>query len=72
MLKRVKLFKNEAGFVLRIQGLEREELERIPPSEGDRLLYAGVKELGLNESAELLLKGEELVIPTTRHKWPLP
>ena len=71
MLKGVRLFKDGTGFVLRIMGLELEEIERIPPSEGDRLLHARIKELGLSESADLLLKGEELVIPTTRHRWPL-
>jgi len=66
------LFRDGDGFVLRITGIEREEIERIPPSPGDRLLHAHNNELGLSERADLLLKGEELVIPTTRHRWPLP
>ena len=72
MLRRVQLFKDGAGWVLRITGIDLEKHERIPTSLGDRLLYARIKELGLSESADLLLKGEELIIPTTRHRWPLP
>jgi len=50
----------------------RDVVARHRASPGDRLLYARNNELGLSESADLLLKGEELVIPTTRHRWPLP
>jgi hypothetical protein len=48
MLRRVRLFKDGAGFVLRIMGLELEELERIPPSEGDHLLHARIQGTGLD------------------------
>src|SRR5215469_1238927 len=63
MLRRVRLFKDGAGLVLRIMGIDLEELERIPPSPGDRLLHARIRELGISESTEELLKGYEVVVP---------
>ncbi len=55
MLKRIKLEKGQADFVLRTVGSDRVQVERSPPSPGERLLYARVKDLGVAKSADLLL-----------------
>jgi hypothetical protein len=49
-----------------------EALESIPPSPGDHLVLERIKELGLSESVEQLLKGYEVVVRPSRHRWPLP
>jgi hypothetical protein len=74
MLRRVRLRKDVAGgWVLRVRDRSHESTESIPPSPGDQLLHNRIKELGLSESTEQLLNGEECVVPMSRnYRWPLP
>lgn len=59
--------------MLRITDGKHESNEHIPPSSGDRLLHDRIKELGLSESTEELLKCYECVVPMSRdYRWPLP
>ena len=71
MHRRVRLRRDEAGWVLRATDGKDESNEHIPPSPGDRLLHDRIKELGLSESIEEL-KGYEVVVRPSRHRWPLP
>jgi hypothetical protein len=73
MLRKVRLRKDGAGFLLRIIDGALESNEHIPPSPCDRLLHDRIKELGLTESTGELLKGYECVVPMSRdYRWPLP
>jgi hypothetical protein len=72
MLRKVRLRKDVAGWVLRVTDGSHESNEHIEPSLGDKLLYERIRELGLTESTEELLKGYEVVVPPSRHRWPLP
>jgi len=72
MFRRVRLRRDVAGWVLRVTDGKDESNEHIPPSPGDRLLHDRIKELGLSESTEELLKGYEVFLRPSRHKWPLP
>jgi hypothetical protein len=56
--------------VVRLTDGSHEANEHIPPSPGDRLLHNRIKELGLAESTEELMKGREVVVPPSWHKWP--
>jgi len=57
MLRRVRLRRDGVGWVLRVTDGKDESNEHIPSSPGDRLLHDRIRELGVSESTEELLKG---------------
>jgi hypothetical protein len=57
----------------RITDGSHESNEHIPASPSDHLLHERIKELGISDSTEELLKGYEVVVPMSRdYRWPLP